>query len=75
MKKKTYFCTIYYDGTASITFGVDGKTIGVTTPGEGGFWELGGFQGNNPWANAEHMAPFDREVDTKIKYLNLYSAI
>lgn len=48
---------------ASITFSIDGRVYGVTTPGSGGFWKLGDFSGNdNPWKNDCHMAPFDKEV-------------
>jgi hypothetical protein len=44
-----------------ITFSIDDEVIGNITPPSGGFWELGGFNGNNPWAGGEQMAPFDQE--------------
>lgn len=27
-----------------------------------GFWKLGGFEGDDIWANGTKMAPFDEEV-------------
>ena len=43
-------------------FYVDGEETGSLYPPEEGFWELGGFQGQNLWAGGEKMAPFDQEV-------------
>lgn len=31
-------------------------------PAANGFWQRGGFQGENIWASATKMAPFDQEV-------------
>jgi beta-glucanase (GH16 family) len=45
-----------------INFYVDGEMIGSVTPPAGGFWELGGFQGQNIWQSGSVMAPFDRQV-------------
>jgi len=44
-----------------LTFIIDDEVIGNVTPPQGGFWELGEFQGDNIWANGEKMAPFDQE--------------
>lgn len=44
-----------------ITFCIDGIEIGRVLKGDG-FWARGGFQGENIWANATNMAPFDQEV-------------
>lgn len=46
-----------------IAFKVDGEEHGSVYPPEGGFWELGGFQGQNPWAEGTKMAPFDEKVN------------
>ena len=48
-------------------FEFDGETILEVEPSEGGFWEMGGFEGDfpgidNPWEFGDKMAPFDREV-------------
>jgi len=52
------------NSTEHIRFSVDDVEIGKTKPGEGGFWELGGFSSKfeNPWTYAENprMAPFDQ---------------
>lgn len=42
---------------------IDGREIGSVYPPEGGFWQLGGFQGDNPWRNGGRMAPFDQPVN------------
>lgn len=44
-----------------ITFCVDGREIGRVLAGDG-FWARAGFEGENIWANATKMAPFDQEV-------------
>jgi hypothetical protein len=36
--------------------------IGEMYPPAGGFWELGGFQGQNLWSGGTVMAPFDQKV-------------
>ena len=38
-------------------------------PGDGGFWELGGYEEDlpgveNPWIHGTNLAPFDQEVST-----------
>lgn len=43
-------------------FYVDDNLAGKIVLPPGGFWELGQFQGANPWVNGTHMAPFDQEV-------------
>jgi beta-glucanase (GH16 family) len=52
-----------------MNFYVDGEKIGSVTPPAGGFWELGGFQGQNIWQSGSFMAPFDRQVVTINKKL------
>lgn len=45
-------------------FFVDNESLLTVTPGEGGFWERGGFGWSglpNPWVNGTKMAPFDNE--------------
>ena len=37
-------------------------------PPAGGFWELGGFNGQNPWRTGTVMAPFDQPVLIKNNY-------
>jgi hypothetical protein len=36
--------------------------IGEMYPPAGGFWELGGFKGQNLWSAGTVMAPFDQQV-------------
>jgi hypothetical protein len=31
-------------------------------PPTGGFWQKGGFQGQNIWSSGSNMAPFDKRV-------------
>ena len=45
-----------------IIFTVDTIEIGRVFPPDGGFWELGGFSGNNLWSSGSKMAPFDQDV-------------
>jgi beta-glucanase (GH16 family) len=48
----------------SLQFFLDGERILSVTPGDGGFWERGGFGWTglpNPWVNGTRMAPFDNE--------------
>ncbi|XP_076106848.1 beta-1,3-glucan-binding protein-like isoform X2 [Mytilus galloprovincialis] len=49
-----------------IRFTIDGEELLKTVPPQGGFWELGEFDKNqpgmtNPWRGASKMAPFDQE--------------
>lgn len=49
-------------------FTIDGEELLKTVPPQGGFWELGEFDKNqpgmtNPWRGASKMAPFDQEVN------------
>lgn len=44
-----------------IKFMVDEAEIGYVPAGDG-FWNRGGFIGDNIWASGTKMAPFDREV-------------
>ncbi|XP_046646573.1 beta-1,3-glucan-binding protein-like [Daphnia pulicaria] len=46
--------------STGITFKVDGQVIGSVSPPAGGFWELSGLTGTNPWASGTKMAPFDK---------------
>lgn len=43
-----------------IRFLIDGNLVGTVDAGRG-FFERGGFSGNNPWAAGSIMAPFDQE--------------
>ena len=43
-------------------FFIDNDLIGEMRPPAGGFWELGGFEGENIWSNGTRMAPFDHPV-------------
>jgi len=43
-----------------IIFFIDDARIGAVQPPDGGFWELGGFQGENIWSDGSKMAPFDQ---------------
>ena len=45
-----------------ITFKVDGQVTGSVSPQTGGFWQLSGLTGSNPWASGTKMAPFDKNV-------------
>ena len=45
-----------------VRFSIDGHEIGAVYPPEGGFWELGGFNGHNIWEHGTKMAPFDQDV-------------
>lgn len=41
-----------------IKFSVDNNEMGTISPPGGGFWELGGFDGNSIWGS--RMGPFDQ---------------
>ncbi|KAH9503458.1 Beta-1,3-glucan-binding protein [Bulinus truncatus] len=43
-----------------LTF-IDNQQIMSVVPPAGGFWQWGGFSGNNLWGSGGHMAPFDQE--------------
>lgn len=45
-------------------FYIDNEMIGEMYPPPGGFWELGGFNGQNLWNSGTVMAPFDQNVLT-----------
>lgn len=49
-----------------IAFSIDDVQLGRITPGNGGFWQHGGFNSNpnilNPWRYGTKMAPFDEKV-------------
>lgn len=45
-----------------IAFKVDGQTVGSLSPPAGGFWELSGLTGANPWTGGTRMAPFDQKI-------------
>ena len=50
---------------------MDSELIGEMFPPPGGFWELGGFQGENLWISGSNLAPFDQRVDkTKLSLGN-----
>ena len=40
---------------------IDGEYTGGVFPPAGGFWEYGGFHGNNIWKDGTKMAPFDKD--------------
>lgn len=44
----------------NLKFILDGKEMTTIDAGDG-FWAKGGFSGENPWAHASKMAPFDQE--------------
>lgn len=44
-------------------FFINDTLVGSVVPPAGGFWELGGFQGNNIWKDGTPMAPFDQSVN------------
>ncbi len=46
------------DGISSF---MDDNYIGGVYPPEGGFWEFGDFNGDNPWKDGTKMAPFDSD--------------
>jgi hypothetical protein len=48
---------------------MDKELIGRLFPPPGGFWELGGFEGENLWISGTNLAPFDQRVDNAINYL------
>lgn len=54
---------------SGIKYFVDGTEIGFAAVDEG-FWNRGKFTGDNIWASASKMAPFDQEV-RKNKFLDL----
>lgn len=39
-----------------------------TIPVGDGFWQRGGFKGENIWASSSKMAPFDQEVEFNLHY-------
>ncbi|XP_046456406.1 beta-1,3-glucan-binding protein-like [Daphnia pulex] len=41
-------------------FYMDKELIGELFPPPGGFWELGGFEGENLWISGTNLAPFDQ---------------
>ncbi|CAL1535494.1 unnamed protein product [Lymnaea stagnalis] len=43
-----------------LTF-IDNQQIMSVVPPAGGFWQRGGFGGNNLWASGSKMAPFDQD--------------
>lgn len=51
----------FYWDKNGIKFFVDGTELGFAEVGDG-FWKRGGFSGENIWAHATKMAPFDEEV-------------
>lgn len=48
-----------------LRFSIDDVELGRVTPGNGGFWQYGGFNSNpnieNPWRYGSKMAPFDQK--------------
>lgn len=55
-----------------LTYRMDGSELGSVWPPGGGFWELGGFGGNNIWGNGGRMAPFDQPVSLLILYFSAF---
>lgn len=59
---------------SGIKYLIDGTELGFIPVGEG-FWKRGGFSGDNIWASATNMAPFDQEVNnltqTKFQFCHL----
>lgn len=46
----------------NISFSIDGELVSTVEPPQGGFWEMGEFNGyDNPWVSGGKMAPFDQE--------------
>jgi len=41
---------------------VDNAEVMRTNVGAGGFWQKGGFSGNNIWSSGTKAAPFDQPV-------------
>ena len=56
----------------NITFLLDGQAIGTVSPPAGGFWQYGGFNGTNIWANGTKMAPFDQPVSSILEKQRFY---
>lgn len=50
---------------SGLRFYVDDQLIGEQAAPSGGFWDLGGFDGDNIYA-ANAMAPFDQEVQSPL---------
>jgi beta-glucanase (GH16 family) len=50
-------------------FYMDKELIGELFPPPGGFWELGGFEGENLWISGTNLAPFDKRVINANNYL------
>jgi hypothetical protein len=48
---------------------MDKELIGELFPPPGGFWELGGFEGENLWISGTNLAPFDQRVNNANNYL------
>jgi len=44
-----------------LSFFFDDELLGNLSPPDGGFWEYGGFAGENLWKNGSKMAPFDED--------------
>lgn len=55
-------------------FLLDGTQIGHV-PVADGFWKRGGFDGENIWASATKMAPFDQEVVARKLQNNSHSKL
>lgn len=55
---------------SGVRFRLDGNEIGHV-PVADGFWKRGGFDGENIWASATKMAPFDQEVRIRILKLKI----
>lgn len=70
-------CTNYMKFTSAPTrVTLDGQSIINVDPGEGGFWDFGGFDlpdESNPWVGGDKMAPFDQPVGSSTASNNLKS--
>ena len=54
-----------------VEFTVDGDLTGEVYPPDGGFWEMGGFHGQNLWESGTKMAPFDQDVTKQKMYIHM----
>lgn len=52
-------------------FTLDGEIVGTLNVPQGGFWELGGFNGSKIWSE-ERMSPFDQPVRIEKNYKGLF---
>lgn len=69
--KQTTYCHAWAVFNFRIT--VDNHEVFRENIGAGGFWQRGGFGGNNLWSGGTKAAPFDQPVGgTSISYDRCY---